>query len=87
VITFLYVWLFKRTGGSLLLVMLFHAGQGAFTFGMLGFTDAQENRAGYVYFGVLVVAVVAVVGLDRAAWRRAPESAVDAAPLKAPAVR
>jgi hypothetical protein len=33
-----------------------------------------------VYFGVLVVAVGAVVGLDRAIWRRAPESAIDAEP-------
>jgi uncharacterized protein len=85
VITFLYVWLFNRTGGSLLMTMLFHASQGAFTFGMLGFPDAEEDRAGYVYFGVLVVAVVAVVGLDRAAWRQAPASAVDASPVPTPA--
>ena len=77
-IAFLYVWLFNRTGGSVLLVILFHAGQGAFTFGMLGFTGADADRAGYVYFGVLVVAVAAVVGGDRAAWRKAPESAVAA---------
>jgi membrane protease YdiL (CAAX protease family) len=75
-ITFLYVWLFNRTGGSLLMPLLFHASQGALTFGMLGFSDADTNRAGYVYFGVLVVAVGAVVGLDRAAWRMAPDPAI-----------
>ena len=80
VITFLYVWLFNRTGGSLLMAILFHASQGALTFGMLGFTGADANRVAYVYFGVLVVAVVAVVGLDRESWRRAPESAIDAEP-------
>jgi uncharacterized protein len=80
VITFLYVWLFNRTGGSLLMAMLFHASQGALTFGMLGFGDADENRAGYVYFGVLVVAGVAVVALDRGAWSRAPTAATDARP-------
>jgi uncharacterized protein len=80
VITFLYVWLFNRTGGSLLMAMLFHASQGALTFGMLGSTDAYADRAGYAYFAVLVVAVGAVVGLDRAIWRRAPESAIDAEP-------
>jgi CAAX protease family protein len=78
VITFLYVWLFNRTGGSLLMTMLFHASQGALTFNTLGFTGADANSAAYVYFGVLVAAVVAVVGLDRAAWRTAPESATDA---------
>jgi uncharacterized protein len=76
VITFLYVWLFNRTGGSLLMPLLFHASQGAFTFGMLGFAGADLDRAADVYFGLLVLAVIAVVGLDRAAWRRAPESAI-----------
>jgi membrane protease YdiL (CAAX protease family) len=75
-ITYLYVWVFNRTGGSLLMTMLFHASQGAFTFGMLGFTGADEERAAFVYFGVLVIAVSLVVGLDRAAWRRAPAGAV-----------
>jgi hypothetical protein len=50
---------------------------------MLGFTDADETRAGYVYFGVLVIAVVAVIGWTDAAWR-APEAAIDAEPPLVP---
>jgi membrane protease YdiL (CAAX protease family) len=76
-ITFLYVWLFNRTGGSLLMAMLFHASQGAFTFGMLGFTGADADRVPVVYFGVLVVAVTVIIGFDHTAWRSAPASAVN----------
>jgi membrane protease YdiL (CAAX protease family) len=77
-ITFLYVWLFNRTGGSVLLPMLFHASQGAFTYGMLGYEAADLRRAQLVYLGVVVLAVAATVVLDRGAWRAAVPSAVAA---------
>ena len=80
-ITFLYVWLVNRTDGSLLMPLLFHASQGALTFGMLGFTGADAPRVPVVYFGVLVVAVAVIIGFDRAAWRSAPASAVDEEPV------
>ncbi len=66
------------------MALLFHASQGALTFGMLGFTGSDADRVAVVYFGVLVVAVAAVIGLDRAAWRTAPASAVNEDPVSAP---
>jgi membrane protease YdiL (CAAX protease family) len=77
-ITFVYVWLFDHTDGSLLLALLFHASQGAFTFGMLGLPAADAERAAAVYTGVLIVVVAGLVALDRRAWRSAPASAVEA---------
>ena len=74
-ITFLYVWLFNRTGGSVLLTLLFHNSQGTFTVGSFGFSAAAAGRAELIYFLVVVLAVLATVVLDRRAWRKAPRSA------------
>jgi membrane protease YdiL (CAAX protease family) len=76
-ITFLYVWLFNRTGGSVLLTYLFHNSQGTFTVGSFGFSGAEADRAELIYFAVVVLAVLATVVLDRGAWRAAPSSAID----------
>lgn len=82
VITFLYVWLFNRTGGSVLLTLLFHASQGTFTLGSFGFSGADADRAELIYFAVLIVAAVATILLDRDAWRPSPRPAVGVAPLR-----
>lgn len=87
VITFLYVWLFNRTGGSLLFPVLFHASQGAFTFGSVSSTAADLERAGLIYAGVLVVVVLAVLVFDRRAWSVAPSSALEPLPSRSPAAR
>ena len=75
IITFLYVWLFNRTGGSVLLTLLFHNAQGTFTVGSFGFTGADAGRAELTYFVVVLLAVLATVLFDREAWRKAPRSA------------
>jgi membrane protease YdiL (CAAX protease family) len=80
-ITFLYVWLFNRTGGSVLLTLLCHNSQGTFTVGSFGFTGADAGRAELIYFAFVILAAVATVLLDRDAWRAAPASAVDAVTL------
>lgn len=74
-ITFLYVWLFNRTGGSVLLTLLFHNAQGTFTVGSFGFTGADAGRAELTYFFVVILTVLATVLFDREAWRKAPRSA------------
>jgi uncharacterized protein len=84
-ITFIYVWLFDHTGGSLLMTLLFHASQGAFTFGMLGYTGADAERAAAVYTGVLIVTVAGLLALDRPAWRTAPASAIEVEVERIPA--
>jgi membrane protease YdiL (CAAX protease family) len=75
-ITFVYVWLFNRTGGSVLLVLLFHNAQGFVTMPDLGYTgDALARQQLLEFIGWTVVALVLVIA-DRAAWRTAPEAAV-----------
>lgn len=74
-ITFLYVWLFNRTDGSVLLTLLFHNSQGTFTMGSFGFTGADAARVELVYFMVVVLAVLGTIALDRQAWQKAPRRA------------
>ena len=81
VITFLYVWLFNRTGGSVLLTLLFHNSQGTFTMGSYGFTGSDLTRAEVIYLAVVTAAVLGTVLLDRPAWRTAPREATDVGPL------
>lgn len=81
VITFLYVWLFNRTGGSVLLTLLFHNSQGTFTMGSYGFTGSDLTRAEVIYLAVVTAAVLGTVLLDRPAWHTAPREATDVGPL------
>ena len=80
-ITFVYVWLFNHTGGSVLLTIVFHIAQGTVSYGALGFVGADAARMDYLV-GVLWFALaVGVVLLDRPAWRTAPASAVAVRPV------
>lgn len=75
-ITFVYVWLFNRTGGSALLTLVFHVAQGTFSYAVLGFSGAAAARMDWLV-GVLWVALaVILVVVDRQAWRVAPDTAV-----------
>ncbi|MET1085926.1 MAG: CPBP family intramembrane glutamic endopeptidase [Arthrobacter sp.] len=80
-ITFLYVWLFNRTGGSVLLTFLFHNSQGTLTMGSFGFTGPDATRVELIYCMVVVLAVLATLVLDRQTWRRAPRRAAGVGPF------
>jgi membrane protease YdiL (CAAX protease family) len=73
-ITVIYVWLFNRTGGSVLLTLVAHAVQDSFNFGSLGYAAPDLDRAEYLYCLVVVVAA-ALVLIDRTAWRVVPAAA------------
>jgi membrane protease YdiL (CAAX protease family) len=75
-ITVVYVWLFNRTGGSVLLTMVFHTAQGTVSYGALGFAGVDAARMDRLV-GVLWFALaLGVVLFDRRAWRMAPAASV-----------
>jgi membrane protease YdiL (CAAX protease family) len=82
-ITLVYVWLFNRTGGSALMTLVFHIAQGT-GYAVLGFAGADAARMDWLTGALWCVLAIAVIGLDRAAWRTAPASAVAASPAKTP---
>jgi membrane protease YdiL (CAAX protease family) len=75
-ITLVYVWLFNRTGGSVLLTLLMHVVQGTFTIENLGFEGADARRMAWLGFVAWSVVAVSVIVLDREAWRAAPAGAL-----------
>ena len=89
-ITLVYVWLFNRTGGSGLMTLVFHVVQGV-SYAALGFTGLDAARMDWLTGGLWCVVAVAVILLDRRAWRAAPPSAVadpvDASPQRVQAGR
>ena len=82
-ITLVYIWLFNRTGGSVLLAMVFHIAQGTVTYGALGFSGADEARMPWLV-GVLWFAIaLGVIVFDREAWRTPSAAAVAGRPVEA----
>jgi hypothetical protein len=75
-ITFVYVWLFNRTGGSVLLVLLFHSAQGFITMRDLGYSADGLARQQLLEGIAWAVVALALIVFDRSAWRRAPEAAI-----------
>jgi CAAX protease family protein len=80
-ITLVYVWLFDRAGGSVLITLVFHIAQGTVSYGALGFVGADAARMDWLV-GILWCALAgALVVFDRQAWRVAPAHAVARRPV------
>jgi uncharacterized protein len=75
VITFVYVWLFNRTGGSVLLVLLFHDAQGFLKTTDLGYSGAGLARQQWYECAAWTVVVLILILADRSAWRTGAEQA------------
>jgi membrane protease YdiL (CAAX protease family) len=74
-VTFIYVWLFNRSGGSVLLTLIFHAMEGSILFEEMGFVGSDSSRMEILYSVVVCFAAVILVVFDRPAWRTAPHAA------------
>ncbi|MGK5682759.1 CPBP family intramembrane glutamic endopeptidase [Actinoplanes sp. URMC 104] len=72
VITFVYCWLFRRSDGSVLLTMLLHIVQGTIVSETLGY--AGDDLRAMLTLGLVAWTVIALalILLDRPAWRSRP---------------
>jgi len=76
-ITIVYVWLFNRTGGSVLLVLLFHNAQGFITMGDLNYAGTDLARQELIEFVIWSLVAGVLIAVDRAAWRGSPHPPSD----------
>jgi membrane protease YdiL (CAAX protease family) len=86
-ITIVYVWLFNRTSGSVLLTLLFHAAQGAPKMADLGLVGVHLDRQEFIECVAWSIVAAGVLVLNRSAWRASSASPTPAAHGPAPRVR
>jgi membrane protease YdiL (CAAX protease family) len=67
-VTYWYAWLFNRTGGSVVMVVLAHSIEGS------------VQTEGWIYMGLWCVAAVGLIVCDRKAWRRPVDPRVVTSP-------
>ena len=74
VITFVYVWLFNRTGGSVLLVLVFHSAEGIVQESAFGAAGAELVRMAWISLALWTAVALSVIVFDRGAWRKPVDS-------------
>jgi uncharacterized protein len=75
-VTFWYAWLFNRTGGSILLVVIAHNVEGLI-----------QYELGWIVMGVWLVVAIGLVVFDRKAWRGPAHVAATTPPQPIPPKR
>jgi membrane protease YdiL (CAAX protease family) len=78
-ITVVYVWLFDRARGSVLLAMVFHVAQGTISYAALGLAGADAGRMDLLT-GAIWTALAVGLALDPRMRRAAPAEATAARP-------
>ena len=73
--TFVYSWLFNRTGGSVLLTLVFHSAEGCIQVSQLGLTGEFLSRQAAMYAVCWLVVALLLILVDRKAWRSASPAA------------
>jgi hypothetical protein len=71
-VTFWYAWLFNRTGGSILLLVVAHSVEGSI-----------QYELGWLVMGLWLAVAIGLVVFDRKAWR-GPAPAEATTPLPQP---
>jgi membrane protease YdiL (CAAX protease family) len=80
VVTFWYVWLFNRTGGSVLLPLIAHVTEGSINTQAFWSAGPYADRHAWTWLIAWALLVIALLIFDRKSWRTAPESAIDRVP-------
>ena len=74
-VTFIYTWLFNRTGGSVLTTLLAHAAEGTIRLATLGFVPTDATRLYTFYTAALCLVAAGLIVCDRRSWQRPATSA------------
>ena len=67
-VTFVYTWIYNRTGGSVLATLIAHAAEGAIRLGALGYIAIDSTRLNALYTAGWCILAVGLVALDRRHW-------------------